>query len=253
MFNNGIEFKIVNVLPQTGESNIIYFLRTSNTPQNLYTEYVFLNGKWEILGKTNDENISKLKTDIDKKINNISSQLDSTVSKKDLASELSKYEAKDTIQKDIINTLNSNNYLKIKVLPTTSLPSKGEANILYLKPKSRHELNNYYEYVWVERTKAFERIGQRDIDIDAYLLKVDADKKYTDIDADIIELYKNKVNAIKINPENSSILHTDVDLNSTETVKTYTLSIDKATIEDNKVVDNTKNRLYIRRRCSDYI
>lgn len=243
MSDKGIEIKIVASLPAIGENNIIYFVRSSNMPKNLYSKFIYLNNKWELFGKSYSEDIDKIKNEFELKLKDTESKLASKVSKKELSSELKSYTKTADISKNISDILKSDNYLKIKILPTSVLPpaSEGEPNTLYLKPKSHRNKNNFYEYIWFEQTKTFELVGSRDIDIDAYVLKVDADAYNKEIDNKLKELYENKVNTIKIDSENSSILHANIDLNTTKTVKTYTLSIDKATIKDNKVEDNTKN------------
>lgn len=48
-----ISMKIVPEKPETGESNIIYLIpSTKITTENIYDEYVYINGKWEIIGST---------------------------------------------------------------------------------------------------------------------------------------------------------------------------------------------------------
>ena len=45
--SSAISFRKVDVLPETGDTNIIYLLKTTQTD---YTEYIWLDGKWETLG-----------------------------------------------------------------------------------------------------------------------------------------------------------------------------------------------------------
>lgn len=46
-------FEIVQVLPQTGEENVIYLLPTSTSESgNIYEEYIYINGAYELIGTT---------------------------------------------------------------------------------------------------------------------------------------------------------------------------------------------------------
>ena len=40
----GIEFEVVQTLPQTGEKGVIYLLSNSGTGQNIYDEYIWIDG-----------------------------------------------------------------------------------------------------------------------------------------------------------------------------------------------------------------
>lgn len=181
MSDKGIEIKIVGALPVRGESGIMYFVRTGNSPKNLYTEYMFVSGKWETIGSTSSQELAALKADFKKSLDLVSSKFSTVVSKRDLRSELKNYATKDSIDQKIDKALEYDNYVRLKILPTSMLPAKGESDVLYLKPKSRTEKNNYYEYIWLDRTQTFELIGSRDIDTSAFELKANAKKKYDEI------------------------------------------------------------------------
>lgn len=48
-----ISFEVVDVLPQTGETNKIYLVpSTEGQPQNGYDEYIYVNESWEKIGST---------------------------------------------------------------------------------------------------------------------------------------------------------------------------------------------------------
>ena len=50
---NHITYKKVTTLPATGETNVIYMVPNSNTPgTNIYDEYMWIDGKWEVMGTT---------------------------------------------------------------------------------------------------------------------------------------------------------------------------------------------------------
>lgn len=49
----GFKFEIVENLPSTGSSNVIYLkLKEQGTEGNIYTEYAYINNKWEVIGDT---------------------------------------------------------------------------------------------------------------------------------------------------------------------------------------------------------
>lgn len=48
----GIRFQPVDTLPQTGEANVIYLVPNGQTGSNVKDEYMWIDGKWEILGST---------------------------------------------------------------------------------------------------------------------------------------------------------------------------------------------------------
>ena len=49
----GFKFEIVENLPTTGSPNVIYLkLKEQGTEGNIYTEYAYINSKWEVIGDT---------------------------------------------------------------------------------------------------------------------------------------------------------------------------------------------------------
>lgn len=54
MINNSKKLKkeVVTSLPATGKEDIIYLLKNKNDANNAYTEYLWINGSWEIIGDT---------------------------------------------------------------------------------------------------------------------------------------------------------------------------------------------------------
>lgn len=60
-------------------------------------------------------------------------------------------------------------YQKYEVVQT--LPSTGASNTIYLVPNGGSHPNYYDEYVWIESTSEFEKIGTTEIDLSGYLQK----------------------------------------------------------------------------------
>lgn len=54
MINNSAKLKkeVVTSLPSTGKEDIIYLLKNKNDSNNVCTEYLWINGNWEIIGDT---------------------------------------------------------------------------------------------------------------------------------------------------------------------------------------------------------
>lgn len=54
MINNSAKLKkeVVTSLPSSGKEDIIYLLQNKNDNNNFYTEYLWIGGKWEIIGDT---------------------------------------------------------------------------------------------------------------------------------------------------------------------------------------------------------
>lgn len=58
-------FEIVNSLPATGETNIIYLIAHAHGTNNSYDEYAYINNAWEMIGTTEvDLTNYMLKTDM---------------------------------------------------------------------------------------------------------------------------------------------------------------------------------------------
>lgn len=55
----------------------------------------------------------------------------------------------------------------------SSLPTKGVKGVIYLMAHSHASGDAYDEYVWVDSKSAFEKIGNTDIDLSAYMKKTD--------------------------------------------------------------------------------
>lgn len=64
LINNSTKLKkeVVTSLPATGKEDIIYLLKNKNDTNNFYTEYMWISGKWEIIGDTKVDLTGYLKT-----------------------------------------------------------------------------------------------------------------------------------------------------------------------------------------------
>lgn len=64
LINNAKKLKkeVVTSLPSTGKEDVIYLLKNKNDTNNYYTEYMWISGKWEIIGDTKVDLSEYLKT-----------------------------------------------------------------------------------------------------------------------------------------------------------------------------------------------
>lgn len=61
------------------------------------------------------------------------------------------------------------NVTSIKYQKVDSLPTAGENGVIYLVSHSHGTQDIYDEYIWISDTKTFEKIGNTDIDLSAYV------------------------------------------------------------------------------------
>lgn len=61
------------------------------------------------------------------------------------------------------------NVTSIKYQKVSSLPTAGENGVIYLISHSHGTQDIYDEYIWISDTKTFEKIGNTDIDLSAYV------------------------------------------------------------------------------------
>ena len=74
LINNSTKLKkeVVTSLPSTGKEDVIYLLKNKNDTNNYYTEYMWISGKWEIIGDTKvDLSGYAKKTEIPKNISEL--------------------------------------------------------------------------------------------------------------------------------------------------------------------------------------
>lgn len=54
-----------------------------------------------------------------------------------------------------------------------TLPTRGKAGVIYLVAHSHGAGDNYDEYVWLEKSESYEKIGNTDVDLSNYVTKND--------------------------------------------------------------------------------
>ena len=81
------------------------------------------------------------------------------------------YQTQSQVQA-LINTA-VGNVTSIKYQKVDSLPATGSNGVIYLVSHSHGTQDIYDEYIWIADSKTFEKIGNTDIDLSAYLKKAE--------------------------------------------------------------------------------
>jgi len=76
-------------------------------------------------------------------------------------------------QSQVQSLINSavGNIASIRYEKVTSLPATGSNGVIYLVAHSHGTQDIYDEYIWISETKTYEKIGNTDIDLSAYVKK----------------------------------------------------------------------------------
>lgn len=76
-------------------------------------------------------------------------------------------------QSQVQSLINSaiGNITSIRYEKVTSLPATGSNDVIYLVAHSHGTQDIYDEYIWLSETKTYEKIGNTDIDLSAYVKK----------------------------------------------------------------------------------
>jgi hypothetical protein len=95
--------------------------------------------------------------------------LDVTITSGSVTSGNTNFVTGDAVNTAIQNSISSITGITFEVV--TSLPSTGQAGVIYLISNSGSGQNIYDEYIWVNN--AFEKIGTANVDLSGYLQKTD--------------------------------------------------------------------------------
>ena len=178
-----LEFKVVDELPSENISTSIIYLKKNEElkESNFYEEYVFVDGKWELIGTTQvdlsnyatkdelfsgDYNDLKNKPKIPTKNSELENDSDFvTKSVNDLVNYYAKNETytKDEV-KAIIDAISSLSLTIVSELPTENILT----TTIYLLPRETSENKNIYEeYIYINNN--WELIGSTEIDLSNYV------------------------------------------------------------------------------------
>lgn len=83
-----------------------------------------------------------------------------------------KYQTSAQVQTAITSALSGVTSIDLQVV--TSLPATGKKGVIYLVAHTHTDTGDIYdEFVWVESKKSYEKIGNTDVDLSAYVKSVD--------------------------------------------------------------------------------
>lgn len=83
-----------------------------------------------------------------------------------------KYQTSAQVQTAITSALSGVTSIDLQVV--TSLPATGKKGVIYLVAHTHTDTGDIYdEFVWVESTKSYEKIGNTDVDLSAYVKSAD--------------------------------------------------------------------------------
>ena len=161
-------FIIVDHLPMEGEENLIYLMPADPTltgESNVYAEYIWTDGAWEILGSAP---ITDFWFDSGSTFPLVNSAITKVISEDELATAKALHELKQTKQKNLTagvgikiyegeesDLIESQNFTLVD-----HLPMKGEEGMIYLLPldeKTSGESNSYGEFAWIN--DQWEKVG----------------------------------------------------------------------------------------------
>ena len=77
------------------------------------------------------------------------------------------YQTSSQVQTAINNALSGITGIDIQVVD--ALPTTGTKGVIYLVAHAHGDKDNYDEYVWIASTKAYEKIGNTDVDLSGYV------------------------------------------------------------------------------------
>ena len=81
------------------------------------------------------------------------------------------YQTSSQVQAAINDALSGITGIDIQVV--TSLPATGAKGVIYLVAHAHGDKDNYDEYVWIASSKAYEKIGNTDVDLSGYVKSSD--------------------------------------------------------------------------------
>jgi len=83
-----------------------------------------------------------------------------------------KYQTSKQVQSAITSALSGVTSIDLQVV--SSLPATGEKGVIYLVAHTHTDTGDIYdEFIWVESMKSYEKIGNTDVDLSAYVKSAD--------------------------------------------------------------------------------
>lgn len=138
--------------PTNAQANVIESIKVNGTAQTVSNKAVNITVPTKVSDLTNDEGYQT------------SSQVNSIVTGKG-------YQTESQVQTLINNAVSGITGIEFQIV--SSLPSTGTKGVIYLVAHAHATGDSYDEYIWLSDSNKFEKIGNTDIDLSAYVKSSD--------------------------------------------------------------------------------
>ena len=157
--------------PTNAQANVIESIKVNGTAQSVSSKAVNITVPTKVSDLTNDSGfISSVpseyitETELTAKGYQTSSQVNSIVTGKG-------YQTESQVQSLINSAVSGITGIEFSVV--SSLPTTGAKGVIYLVAHAHGTNDGYDEYIWLSDSNKFEKIGNTDIDLSAYLKSSD--------------------------------------------------------------------------------
>ena len=149
--------------PSNAQANVIESVKVNGTALSVSSKAVNVTVPTKTSELTNDSSFTTMSA-VEGKGYQTSSQVNSIVTGKG-------YQTASQVQTLINNAVSGITGIEFSVV--SSLPSTGAKGVIYLVAHAHGTGDSYDEYIWLSDSSKFEKIGNTDIDLSAYLKSSD--------------------------------------------------------------------------------
>lgn len=149
--------------PTNAQANVIESVKVNGTALSVSSKAVNVTVPTKTSELTNDSSFTTMSA-VEDKGYQTSSQVNSIVTGKG-------YQTASQVQTLINNAVSGITGIEFSVV--SSLPSTGAKGVIYLVAHAHGTGDSYDEYIWLSDSSKFEKIGNTDIDLSAYLKSSD--------------------------------------------------------------------------------
>ena len=149
--------------PTNAQANVIESVKVNGTALSVSSKSVNVTVPTKTSELTNDSSFTTMSA-VEGKGYQTSSQVNSIVTGKG-------YQTASQVQTLINNAVSGITGIEFSVV--SSLPSTGAKGVIYLVAHAHGTGDSYDEYIWLSDSSKFEKIGNTDIDLSAYLKSSD--------------------------------------------------------------------------------
>lgn len=149
--------------PTNAQANVIENVKVNGTALSVSSKSVNVTVPTKTSELTNDSSFTTMSA-VEDKGYQTSSQVNSIVTGKG-------YQTESQVQSLINSAVSGITGIEFSVV--SSLPSTGSKGVIYLVAHAHGTGDSYDEYIWLSDSSKFEKIGNTDIDLSAYLKSSD--------------------------------------------------------------------------------